>query len=243
MANLIDPNGHFDMIKPDKHFPNKAYRAHIKAELEKNRLKSIDKLHQQAKTLKKFGFIDYDLRKKLSLYKLNKIKKLSLDNGHIVDIPTDFVKRTVSKQTKAIWQEKGYDVSKKYLIIPKNGYDKIHVSKDKITRRNYEKSENIYSYKGLDLYNQLHRLENVKLKQGEYITLKIGKNAMFASRFNGVADLMKYLSKWLPHDPNPNETKEDLIHQMSVVKFTDFDEIRNGYEDFSDYEDEEDEDY
>lgn len=238
MANLIDPNGHFDMVKPDKSFPNKAYRTALKVQAEKNRLKSIDLLRQQAKTLKKFGFIDYDLRKSLSKYKLNKIKKLVSDNGHIVDIPSDFVKRKVSKETKAVWQEKGYDVSSKYLIIPKNGYDKIRVSKTKITRRNYEKSENIYAYKGLDLYNQLHHLENVKLRQGEYITLKIGKNAAFASRFHGVADLMKYLSKWLPHDPKPNETKEDLIHQMSVVRFTDFDEIRNGYEDFSEDEDE-----
>lgn len=233
MANLIDPNGHFD----DPMFPNKAYRREQKALAEKAAKKADSVFRQNVKTLKKFGFIDYDLRKPLSPYKQKKLKNLISEHNHIIAVPQDFVKRKVSKETKAVWHDKGYDTNSKYLIIPKNGYDKIHVTKDKIKRRNYDKSETVFAYEGVNLYNKLHQLENIKLKQYEYITVKIGKNAMFNTRFYSTSALMHYLSQWQPHDPKNKDMKDDLISQMSIVRFTDFNEMRNDYTDFSEDED------
>ncbi len=195
--------------------------------------RTANKARNDLKILKAFGFIDYDLRKTLSSYQSKRATKLINEHKHIINEPDSYVKRKVSKETKLNWEKQGYNSSKKYLIIPKQGFDKIHVSKDKMVRSNYEKKEVTYSATGTDLYNQLATVSKRPLKEHEYITIRIGESAMFNSRFDNMQSLLNYINKWHPKDKGV--TKEEVIKQFNIVRFYDYEEMRDyGNEDYED---------
>jgi len=196
--------------------------------------RQLNKARNDLKILKAFGFIDYDLRKPLSPYRQKKASKLIKEHTHIINSPDEFVKRKVSKETKNNWEKQGYESSKKYLIIPKQGYDKIHVSKDRMIRSNYEKKEVTYSATGTDLYNQLSNVSKRPLKVHEYITIRIGESAMFHTRFDNMQDLLNYVNRWHPKDKGV--IKEELIKQFNVVRFFDYEEMREYPDQYSGYE-------
>ncbi len=200
---------------------------------------SMRRLHafqNAVKTLKQFGFVDYDLRKNLTKSQHNRVTKLINEHSDIIRHPEEYVKRNVSKKTKQNWEAQGFPANKKYLIIPKQGYENIHVEQDRMIRRNFNKREVTYAATGKNLHDQLEKVTKRALRPHEYITIRIGDSSPFNTRFDSMKDLLNYISKWEPKDKGV--VKSDVIKQFNVVRFYDYEELLN-YGEFDEDESEE----
>lgn len=179
-------------------------------------------LRQQLKTLKKFGFIDYDLRKKLTPYKKSKVKDLIKSDlvKPILNKPEHFVKRKYDNSTRLNWvNNDNVKFNKKFAIIQKfDDNEYIRLTNSELIRKANNKRVRIFSHKGINLYNEVLQAFEKPLRKHEYITLKLGKHSMFSLTFSTPQTLLNYLQNWTPKDIGAN--KDDLISEMSVVRYT-----------------------
>ena len=198
----------------------------------------------RAKDLKSIGMVpNYDLRKNLSESQKRYIRKLWREYHEIATAPDRFFIRDVSIETGnlaksngvAAHHSKGHKKSKIY--VPKDNYNTVKISDNKITLRVKEKHADKQRQILLTPMRQfLDRLqylsEHKKLHAYEFLQVRIGNNQPFHSSFSSYDELLNYVSGWQPKDIHT--TKDALIMQMSIVKYTDFGMIL-GYEDDSEY--------
>jgi len=192
----------------------------------KKSTKKIDTFRNSLKQLKQWGFIDWDLRRKLDPIQIDYADELYKEYKYILNRPEKYVKRRVSQKTRDIWEQHGYATNNKYLILPTNGYTSIHVSSEQIIRKREDidqgtgevmvKREKIYPDVGIDLYNKIMHTFSLPLETGERVTLKIGKNAPFSQSYDSAEKLLNYVTNWIPKDKDVD--KADLIAQMSTVR-------------------------
>ncbi len=152
------------------------------------------------------------------------VARQARENKYLLKKPEEFKVVKVSKQTKKVMKSSGITVTKKdKAIIPLKGFDSAKVVKEKIIFEGTNKKtgkkikETVTLAQAGDFHAKLKNLSKKKLKRNEYLTVKIGDNAAFNSRFQNYADLFHYVKNvFTPKDPGVN--KEKLFRFISVVE-------------------------
>lgn len=174
-----------------------------------------------ATKLKQLGFIDYDLRLKLSPGQKGYITKQYNKARDIIKNPEDYSQKKVSKSVLKILKKNDVIVNNKFAYVEKSGYQSVSIQTRKtknkkrtvnIIKKRPGKSEKTLMLKGNALLRQLRSLKN-DLPRGQYWTVRVGKNAPFNRRYAGAAELHHFADSL-----QANLTGE-LIDQLSLVKF------------------------
>ena len=145
--------------------------------------------------------------------------------------PETFHIAKVQKETKNRLIKSGYQATKKGVLIPLHTvdgskFDSAKIEKGKIVYKGKTLSgktitEKVTLVDAPDFHSELKRISKTKLKKNQSLTVKIGDNASFSTRFNSYADLYKYIN----HDFKPKGTAHgkkvkarDLLRYISIVE-------------------------
>lgn len=195
---------------------------------------------KRQKLLKKLGVINHKITKTPSSKKeQQEIARKWAKYSEVATAPEKFTKRVLGKANVKLFKSLGYAVKNSTVYINNEGYHTIKVRSRQINGKNttvvkkikadkYEENLIIPKNKILEY---LEGYENKRLPAGEFITVKIGNHSQFSSRFKSTKDLMKYLeNQFSPQQPlnkkyrrnkkEQEKLKQELIDQMSIVKFT-----------------------
>lgn len=181
----------------------------------------------RARSLKKLGLINYDLRKKLTPSQKSNITKKYNEYQQYFTHPENFVVRHVSKAVSKIFKESGYKTiagkikNKIVFEVPENSSVKIKNKRAYIQTptREYE----LRPSKRNQIFSDIEKMAHEKRKPGEFLTGKIGTNRHFYRKFDSPEKLLEYaraktvggiyngksIKKW---------NKEDAIQHMTIVK-------------------------
>lgn len=190
--------------------------------------KTIKKYKERAKLLKKNKLIKYDLRRNLTgqqkaaITKLWEGKKDKDEQGHHNGYGhliknKDVTRRVVSNKRAKQLKELGYAVHGRNVFIDKEGYENVHIKGDTIVKSNDEKEVRDYLISSEHILTQLKKLTKRKLKRNESVTVRIGDYAPFSKTMQSFESLLNYVSNWQPR--KDYAARDDLINQMSIVKF------------------------
>lgn len=185
---------------------------------------SKEEYRARARALKKYGFIDYDLRPSHEFTKWEKerIRKLYASNLEIIQRPENFFKKRASKKTRAAAKKAGIVTSKSALYIPKGEFTSVKIVHRKgvttVKKISGEKASHEKLITGVALLRELERMGKKRLPPATYITVRIGKNAPFKSVFRRAADLLRYITTiFAPGDEDADI--DELISGMSLVTY------------------------
>jgi hypothetical protein len=174
------------------------------------------------KKLKELGFIDYDLRRSLNTGQKSQITKLAHQYSQLLSRPQAFHVQTAPKGSKAGLRTAGFTVNKGgKAIIPKYEYEKVTLRPGHVYLERGGKREDIYLAGSRQFFDKLKNLNQTKEKLGrnQMLTVQIGDNNAFSSRFRTYWELYQYLTKFSPKDEG--ESRERLFARMSIVTITD----------------------
>ena len=167
---------------------------------------------KKARELKRAGFLDYDLRKTLNQGQKSAITKLWKKNSAVITHAENFESRHVAKAAAEKMRRDGYTVNKKgRVFVQKEGYNEVSIKsrkkKDgsrevKITRTADNKKAVTKVYTNFELLRALESVDQKKLKKNQFVTVKIGDNAAFKSKYKDTRQLMDYVKHFQPKDPN-----------------------------------------
>lgn len=193
----------------------------------------------KAKALKAIGALpSYDLRKPLNESQKRHIRRVWRELHEIATAPEKFFIREVSRTTGKTAKDNGIaskaltGKKKAKIYIPRDHYQTVKIKKDKIILQAQEKKVNKQRHilltptkKLLDRLKYLS--EHKKLKPYEYLQVRVGNNSPFHQMFDSYENLLNYLSGWNPKDFKAD--KDNLIMQISIAIYTDFDMIREQF--------------
>lgn len=198
----------------------------------------------RARDLKAIGMIQgYDLRSPLSDSQKRHIRRLWREFHEIAEAPEKFFIRDVSIDTGKIAKSNGVashhtkGMKKSKIYVPKDNYKTVKISNKRITlqvkEKYVDKQRQILLTPMKNFLDRLKYLsETKKLQPYEFLQVRIGNHQPFHSSFNSYDELLNYVTGWQPKDAHT--TKDQLIMQMSIVKYTDFGMVL-GYDDDGDY--------
>lgn len=171
-----------------------------------------------AKKLKELGFVDYDLRRNLNNGQKSQITKLTRQYSQLLSHPEQFSIQKAPKGTKTGLKTAGFSVNKAgNAIIPLYEFDSARLVKGRVELKSAAKSETIYLAGSREFFDKLRHLNDTreKLKRNQMLTVQIGDNNSFSTRFRSYWELYQYLTKFQPKDEG--ESRERLFARMSVV--------------------------
>jgi hypothetical protein len=174
------------------------------------------------KTLKDLGFIDYDLRRNLNSGQKSQITKLARQYSQLIRNPKDFHVQAAPKGTREGLRTAGFTVNKGgKVIVPKYEYERVTVRRGHVTLQKGGKREDIYLAGSKQFFDKLKNLNETKKKlaRNQMLTVQIGDNNAFSSRFRSYWELYQYLTKFQPKDEG--ESREKLFARMSIVTIED----------------------
>jgi hypothetical protein len=167
------------------------------------------------------GFIDYDLRRNLNNGQKSQITKLAQQYSQLLSKPQAFHVQKAPKGSKAGLRTAGFTVNRGgKAIIPKYEYDKVTLRPGHVYLERDGKREDIYLAGSRQFFDKLRNLNDAKAKLGrnQMLTVQIGDNNAFSSRFRTYWELYQYLTKFQPKDDG--EQRERLFARMSIVTIT-----------------------
>lgn len=145
--------------------------------------------------------------------------------------PEDFHIAKVSKATAKELKGSGYKVTKTgRAVIPLRSaesagakYDSAKISKGKIIFKSGGITEIVTPSTAKNFHSKLKVLATKPLKNNQMLTVKIGTNASFNSRFTSYGELYKYITETFNPKPGKDGKKvtgADLMRYMSIVEVT-----------------------
>ena len=170
--------------------------------------------------------------------------------GEAVNHPEKFHIANVSKKVKNELKQSGFLATpkKSKVIIPLHSSERGEFTKAKIvTRKNKKRGtfthivmtgpgirETITPSNAANFHDKLNELAKKKLKNNQMVTIKIGDNATFNTRFDNVNDLYKYMKEDMKIK---DTTAEALARYMSIVEVETAKQksMRENPEDYTDY--------
>lgn len=191
---------------PRKPAPDNIFDAIRRSDIKIPKPKKETIVTKNAKALKASGFINYDLRKKLTDSQKSRIRKLANDIQvrEVIQRPNDFFKLN-TKSTSALRKAKQSDliVKGKNIFVPKETFHKAKIVDDRIYM---ERGDTWYATPGgkkvrgrkqmtillrekKNILEELERLRGVELPPNTTVMLKIGANRAFPG---GVRKKMNY---------------------------------------------------
>jgi len=171
----------------------------------------------RAKKLKDKGFLNIDLRKRLSKSDKSLITRRYNNYGKF--FTNKFIIRRVGNKRIKEMKESGFKTFGNKVILPTDGFNpkQIKIKKNKVVYSGADKSREIMIGPKINFLERLERLTKRKLMRGEFVTVRIGENAPFWRTFKDYAELLNYVTGWTPK--SLIDSSEELISQMSVVKY------------------------
>jgi hypothetical protein len=184
---------------------------------------------ETAKILKNYGVISYPDIRSLSPQQKGWITRRASEYAQVIAHPDAFHIAKVGKTAAVELKASGYKVSKtRRAFIPLKSaehqgamYDSAKISKGKVIFKGGKITETVTPATAANFHGKLSELASKKLKNNQMLTVKIGDNASFNSRFQSYADLYKYLTKEFKPNPGKNGKKitgKSLMRHMSIVE-------------------------
>lgn len=195
----------------------------------------LKEYRERARVLKKNRLIDFDLRKKPTDAQRAAVTRMWRGRvakdpnrrshyagwGSILENP-DTVIRKVSKKKARRLRELGYrvDMDTSRVFMDSEGANDLHIRGDSILRT-YDDREVEDLLIGADkIHDTLeHLIETDPLAPNEFATVRIGDHSPFNVAYDSLDQLYRYINKWTPD--KDFHLRDDLINQMSIVRFTD----------------------
>jgi hypothetical protein len=194
-------------------------------------VKSKDKsfYRETAKILKNYGVISYPDIRNLSPQQKGWITRRAAEYAEIIAHPDAFHIAKVKPKTAETLKASGYKASATNKVFiplksaesPGAQYDSAKIRQGKIIFKGGKITETVTPATAANFHGKLSELANKKLKNNQMLTVKIGDNASFNSRFQSYADLYKYLTKEFKPNPGKNGKKitgKSLMRYMSIVE-------------------------
>lgn len=174
--------------------------------------------------LNRLGLIDYKPGTELTRGQLTWVARQARENAQFLKRPEQFKVAQVAKATAKAMKASGIKVTKTgKAIVPLKGFDTATIKGEKIIFQGRNKKtgkgikETVTLAQAHDFHAKLKHLSKTKLKKNQYLTVKIGDNASFNSRFQNYADLFHYVKNvFIPKDKGAS--KEKLMRYMSIVE-------------------------
>lgn len=173
------------------------------------------------------------------------ITRRAAEYAQVLAKPENFHIAKVSKKTAKEFKGAGYKVTKtQKLIVPlhtseRGKFDSVKISKGKLIFKGGNITEIVTPSNAANFHQKIAELAKKKLKNNQMLTVKIGDNASFNSRFDNINDLFKYLTTTFK--PTGGKTAQDLSRYMSIVEVEKKQEtklqkaMRENPEDYLDY--------
>jgi hypothetical protein len=184
--------------------------------------KIVNFYQKVASDLKKLGVISYPDTRNLSPQQKGWVTRRAAEYAQVLAKPENFHIAKVSKKTAAEFKGAGYKVTKtQKLIVPlhtseRGKFESAKISKGKIIFKAKGITETVTPSNAKNFHAKIAELSKKKLKNNQMLTVKIGDNASFNSRFDNINDLFKYLTTTFK--PNGGKTAKDLSRYMSIVE-------------------------
>lgn len=201
-------------------------------------MSSKKSINQKRKLLKKFGFINQDLRKNPTPQQKAAITRQWQKYGAFLS--EGFAHRKIKKADKKKFQEAGFFTKGNNVFINKEGYDRVYIGRDHVTKIKGDKKSKTLLIPPSGIIDELERRLHEPHKKGVFYTVKIGDNGMFGSRVINLEELEHYIKhvfkarmtqkekrafkrgsqlvKKRIENRIKNDTRE-LISQMQIVEF------------------------
>lgn len=191
---------------------------------------------EKRKILKNLGFINQDLRKNPTPQQKSAITRLW--NKYRAFLSDSFTSRKITPTQKKKFQSAGYMVKGNRVFINKEGYDRVYIGKDHITKTKGDKKQKVYLHKPENIIDKMESVLNKGLKRGQYLSVKIGDNGNFRWRTINKDEFQNYITNVFKAKMTPQEKikykkaskaqrekmdkmieqrTQNLISQMSIV--------------------------
>ena len=185
---------------------------------------------RRASTLKKFGLVDYDLRKNLTPGQKGNITKLTMhhiesvtdSNGNtkkinrpplksLINNPELFKTRKVNKKQADKWRQSGYKIINNHVVVRGEVGATITVFPTRIILKRKLITETIYTFGSKEFFKQAKSLLNKKLAKGEYISGRFGNFGIFKTQFTNYEDFYRYISE------RTDEFTDEITQTLQLV--------------------------
>ena len=114
------------------------------------------------------------------------------------------------------------------LIIPVEKGQKVTIKRGRVNFSGAGFNEEVFKG-GWDFFENTKKVFKRKLKDNEYVTVRVGDNRPFSRVFNSANDLLNYMAAWLPNDwqrlgNSPKDLKKrqtmknELITHISITR-------------------------
>lgn len=143
--------------------------------------------------------------------------------AHYIKRPEDFVVRKVSEKTASTMKKSGIKATAtNRAVIPKKGFDAVHIKGDKLTYEGRTKSgtkvtETVSLIGSPNFEAHIKHLSKKKLKRNQALTVKIGENSTLNRSFQNIAELSQYVNN-IQFKLGAGQTKGDILRQISIVE-------------------------
>lgn len=177
--------------------------------------------------MKKLGFIhDYDI-KNLTKNQKDHITKQYRQYSFLLSRPQDFVSATISNKRASKIAGAAYKIriGKKTRVYYKG--DEVKVGRTSITLKDGPFVDRIFDRSTPhDIFKQAEK-HFKKLKDGQSLTVAIGKNTRFQRSFGDMRAFERYMHAWIPKDCVDNDKDDDdeevdhkqmLMDHMRIVE-------------------------
>lgn len=199
--------------------------------------KIVNFYQQAAVDLKRLGVVNYPDPKNLSRGQKSYLTKFINSDAykeliHAVKKPEEFHMANVGKKTAKELKESGYKVTRLgKAIIPKKEFSKVEIQKGAIkytgTNRAGEKiTEKVTLVSAKNFHSKLLSIAQKPLKKNQMLTIKIGDNAAFNTRFQSYADLHKYLTMEFKPNPGKNGKKQTVAQLMRHISIVEIEKVK-----------------
>jgi len=192
----------------------------------------------KARTLKKFGLIEINLREKLTPAKKGLITRLThrdkLKQGKwknfsdeekqsynekspplksLIENPELFKTRKVNKKQAAKWRASGYKVINGHVIVKgeKGAVTKVFGNRIQISRANIV--EDIYLFGSHNFFQMAKKLLGRQMKKHEYILGRFGNYGNFKTMFVSYDSFYDYIAEKTNNFTNELTQQLQLVHQ------------------------------
>jgi len=188
--------------------------------------KIVNFYEQAGRDLKKLGVVSYPDLKTLSPQQKGWITRKAAEFKEVLKNPQNFAIRKVSKATAQELKGAGYKTTKtQKAIIPLHTadtgrMDSVKIQKGKLIFKGQGITEIVTPSNAANFHQKIAELGKKKLKKNQMLTVKIGDNAPFKSRFDNVGELFHYLKNtFKPIGTKGEKLKPaDLARYMSIVE-------------------------
>ena len=147
---------------------------------------------EKRKILKKYGFINQDLRKNPTPQQKSAITRQWTRYGRYFD--SGFVRRKITKTQRRKFQTAGYLVKGNNVFINRERYNRVYVAKNHILKTLGDKKQRVLLHDPKELIDQMEKTLKKGLKPGQYLSVKIGDHSVFGWRTMDMDEFLQYIT-------------------------------------------------